>query len=549
MEINFLLEITWANKIYRFANTTISVNGDLYIGGLSDINIEQTTNYTDISIEQNAVSIELTFLDIDWVKQWLEGRSIVNSQCNISMYYNDIKEYVFFGYAKDPIFGVPDKPPGYITFSIDPKIESKKFLAISSKIDVYQFPGLDQRVSALGRFIQYPIGKYIPFAFGAIGTWQKATVRLPTTKIGLDFLTGAKCTPVYAIDAVGTGGSILVTYILCLGKTQATRIRVYDQTGGNFLNLIHTNTNEDGVIYSYTTYEQGHVIEDNAFFPAMDEDQTFWAAWGEYGEVGMDPLTKESLGPAGNLCMYVLSVLGVKYNLNAWLGVKNILNRYRFAGYINDGEIYTMDWWITNIVKFLPITIIVGSEGIEPKLNVYYYSRDQILPRYYIIQTGMFKQITALQPLDLQVTNKLTINYCYEAQNEHYLTSYTIDPTLPPNAADHPLKQRDPISDISYTRYGLSEEVIDLPFVWDYDTAQRIAKDYIRLRALGAYAIEIQAAAAYVYLQIGDIIAYTNTDIGLINYKCQIISKSWQNTAWHFVLQLENNTMVNPREI
>jgi hypothetical protein len=553
--ICFLLDVEWGGKTYRFSTFPVDVNGVWYEGGLGDISINQRASYVNISIDEDTVAVDVNFLDVNWMAEWLQGRTLEQSQCYVSMVATkdnvatSEKYYVFNGVAKDPIFAIPEKPLGYIAFSIESMKQTIRLMNISFKIDAYQFPGLDQRAAALGRFIQYPMGKYVPFVFGTLGEWQKATVRLPSGNIGLEYIDKAKCTPVYAIDATGSGATLEVTYIISVSKVAATRIRIYDQSGGNFVNTVRLARNEDGVLYSYTTYKLGSVIEDNSFIPALDEDQTFWASWSEYGDSGLDPLTKESLGYAGNLCLYLLSALGATYNQGAWLGIKNVLNRYKFAGFVNDGEILTLDWLLENIIKYLPITVVPGEKGLEPKLNMYYYNRDMIAPQFHIQESGMFKQLTSMQPLDLEIINKIIVNYCFEGQNDHFLSTFEIDPTLPNNAAAHPMRQKDPISMLSYTRYGVQETEIDLPFVWDYDTVQRIAKDYIRLRALGAYAVEIKADVQYAYVQVGDVLSYTNADIGLINYKCQVVGKSWQNNSWHFILQLENNTFVNPRTV
>jgi len=551
--IHWLLDITWGAKVYHFSTTPVrKTDGTYYAGGMSDISITQTASYASTSIDDNSIPMELTFTDIDWIKEWLQGRTLANAQAKIYLaaVQDDTvttSEHVFTGYVVDPIFAVPTKPPGYVTFSIEQRVVRKKILEDGWIIDAYRFPGLDQRAAALGRFIQYPMGKYVPLAFGTLGVWTTAV------SVGTDnallYSDRASCTPVYAVDVTGSGVTLEVKYVLCIGKTGATRVRIFDQTGGNFVNTIRRDQNADGVIYSYTTYKLGSVIEDNAFFPAIDEDQTFWASWGEYGDAMIDPLTKESLSLAGNLCMYILSIMGIDYNLSAWLGLKTTLNRYKFAGYINDGGAYTFEWWMENIVQYLPITVIQGEQGLEPKLNLYYYNRDQIYAKYHISESGIFQQLTPLQPLDIDIVNKVTLRYAYEGDNDHYLSTFVIDPTMRYTDKLNPMRQRDPISDISYQQYGLKEAELELPFVWDYDTAQRIAKDYIRLRALGGYGIEIQADSRYTYLQVGDVIAYTNSALGISGHKCMIVSKSWANNSWHFIIQLESNTLINPRSI
>jgi hypothetical protein len=126
-----------------------------------------------------------------------------------------------------------------------------------------------------------------------------------------------------------------------------------------------------------------------------------------------------------------------------------------------------------------------------------------------------------------------------------YRSQVVIDPLL---VEDEPLKYRDPIAYISYTRYGIREKVIEAPFVYDLQTAIRIARDKIRAHALGNYAIEISAAPKYGYLDLGDIVSITSERVGLTDHKCQIVSKSWSDNRWRYVLHIEDNPMVSIRK-
>jgi hypothetical protein len=77
--------------------------------------------------------------------------------------------------------------------------------------------------------------------------------------------------------------------------------------------------------------------------------------------------------------------------------------------------------------------------------------------------------------------------------------------------------------------------VVECPFIWDFDTAIRVARDIIRTRGLGMYALEIEASAQYGYIQVGEVIAFTSQNFGLEKHKCQVIQKSWSGNTWKFV--------------
>lgn len=563
-ELCFLLDVDWLGKIYRFSTVPIDITdtntGELYRynGGLGNPTIDQQTDFVGFDIDGSSIAMELTFNDVNWIAEWLHGRSLELAAAELSMIivdeYNGHTSFkysdrvpLFLGKVKDPIIGTPTRPPGHIMFSIEnsTNVKAIKMLDNSFEIDPYVFPGLDQRAATLGRVIETPIGQYVPFVFGALGEWYIRKSGSGRFQILAD-QDSARCSPAYIIDEVGTGGSLRIELIIAMGTVTAPRIRIWDQDGGNFVNYVYTDTNADGTQYSYTWYEQGHVIEDNSFIPGLDEDQTFWVSWAEFGEGIQDPLTGQSLGPAGNMSLYCLEQIGLEYDKAAWVGLVPVLNRYKFAGYINDPSILVFDWFKQNIVANLPIEVFNGPNGLTPRLNLY-FTQDTIPANHYILESGMFEVQTGLQPLEVQPVNKVTVKYGFTGRLEHYLSTVIIDPTY--NGNDNAFIQRDPVSDMSYSRFGLLETVIELPFVWEMHTAYRIARDRIRMSALGAYGIEVSAFPQFGFLEVGEIIALTSHNLGLDEHKCQIVGKSWSGGKWNFVLQLEDNTLVNPSTV
>lgn len=563
-ELCFLLDVDWLGKTYRFSTVPIDITdtntGELYRynGGLGNPTIDQQTEFVGFDIDGSSIAMELTFNDVNWIAEWLHGRSLELAAAEVSMIivdeYNGHTSFkyedrvpLFLGKVKDPIIGTPTRPAGHIMFSIEnsTNVKAIKMLDNSFEIDPYVFPGLDQRAATLGRIIETPIGQYVPFVFGALGEWYIRKSGSGRFQILKD-QDSARCSPAYIIDEAGSGGSLRIELIIAMGTVTAPRIRIWDQDGGNFVNYVYTDTNADGTQYSYTWYEQGHVIEDNSFIPGLDEDQTFWVSWAEFGEGIQDPLTGQSLGPAGNMSLYCLEQIGLEYDKEAWVGLVPVLNRYKFAGYINDPSILVFDWFKQNIVANLPIEVFNGPNGLTPRLNLY-FTQDTIPANHYILESGMFEVQTGLQPLEVQPVNKVTVKYGFTGRLEHYLSTVIIDPTY--NGNDNAFIQRDPVSDMSYSRFGLLETVIELPFVWEMHTAYRIARDRIRMSALGAYGIEVSAFPQFGFLEVGEIIALTSHNLGLDEHKCQIVGKSWSGGKWNFVLQLEDNTLVNPSTV
>jgi len=187
--------------------------------------------------------------------------------------------------------------------------------------------------------------------------------------------------------------------------------------------------------------------------------------------------------------------------------------------------------------------VTTGGNGIKASLNLYTYSQE-IIPSHYLIESGELEIISPLTPLEGDIINRIVLRFAYAGNVGTYRSQIVIDPRL---EQDEALKFRDPLAYISYTRYGLREKVIEAPFVYDLQTAIRIARDKIRAHALGNYAIEISASPKYGYLDLGDIVAITSERVGLTEHKCQIVSKSWNNNRWRYVLHIEDNPLVTIR--
>lgn len=556
MEVCFLLTVNWMGLDYRFSTVPIDVktkDGQVlrYNGGLSDPSIEQSTSLMGLNIEQDNISLELIFPGVNWIQEWLNGNTLSMADCVLAMipmkegytsFTEEMKVNLFNGKVIDPIIGTPDRPMGHIIFSITGEVKIKKMNLISSAnlIDIYKYPGIDQRSASFGEIIPSSVGKYVPFVFGQLGIYCQRS----GAYAGIEFFQKTPVSPCYTINLLDYGNPYQLTrYVIAQGDVQAGYARVYDQDGGNFVNVVQLETDQDGNFISTTYYEQFSIIEDNNFNQSLDSSAEYWVSWGEYAGGMKDSFTGQSLGPAGNLILYFLELLKVQYSRQKWVGLVNVLNRYKFAGFINDPEVQVWEWLEENILKYLPIEVFNGSEGLEPRLNLYYYT-DEIHPAHYLEDNGLFQIITGLQPLDADVVNKVTVRFCYSEEQSQFLSSVTIDPTIEKTTS---LEISDPVAVLSYQRYGLKEQTLECPFIWDMDTAYRVARDIIRLKGLGVYGLEVQAAPQFGYLDVGQVIALTSENLGLKEHKCQIISKSWDDNQWRYVLHLEANPIVNPR--
>lgn len=560
MEMCFLLDIEYQGKIYRFSTIPIDLEDPSelktvrYNGQLDDPDITRATSFLGVDIEGDSVSLQLVFPDINWVTEWLSGRSLELESAKIYCIpiYEGKTEYttqdripLITGKVADPIYGDPTKPQGWVSFSIENNlnIERIKLLEGSNEITRNRFPApVNDTV----------YGKYSPFVLGKPGR----IIRKEDSR-KIQFVDKYPTSPAYRVvfRRIASPFQEDIRFLIAHHSVKASIGRIYDPKGGSFRNPILEDIDEEGNVYSYINYQilgSGPNVLEYDEFQQLAVDPTgqpvelwndYYASWGEEDGGFYQDFLSGAMTGGGDICLYVLDRLGLEYDYGAWAGLLPILNRYEFSGFMNDYEVTAWEWLKENIISNLPIEVINGAKGITPKLNLYFYNQVPEI-QYHITTNGQFEPITGIQPLDQPITNHLTIKFCYSIAYDSYQSSIIIDPRLTEEQA---LEVNDPVARLSYNRFGLREEVLELPFVWDLKTAFRIARDKIRIRGLGAKAIEISAAARYSYLEIGDVISLTS-DIGLNDHKCQVISKSWDNNRWRFVLHIEENPIITPRK-
>lgn len=561
MEMCFLLDIQYQGMTYRFSTIPIDLEDQAeqsiirYNGQLEDPDINRATSFLGVEVESDSIALELVFSGLDWVKEWLAGRTLEIEPAVIyavpisegkTKYTIQDRIPLFTGKVSDPIYGDITKPKGWISFSIENSlnIERIKLLEGSNEITRNRFPS---------PVTDEIYGKYSPFILGKPGSIIQAAANRE-----IEFVEKYPTSPAYRVQFTRIPSPFQedIRFLIAHHAVKATIGRIYDPKGGSFRNPILQDIDAEGNVYSYINYQilgsGPNVIEyDNFQQNAVDASGNpvelwteYYASWGEEDGGFYQDFLSGAMTGGGDICLYVLDRLGLDYDYGAWAGLLPILNRYEFSGFMDDYEVAAWEWLKENIISNLPIEVINGAKGITPKLNLYFYSQTPEV-QYHISTSGQFEPITGIQPLDQPIMNHLTIKFCYSIAYDSYQSSIIVDPRITQEEA---LIVNDPVARLSYQRFGLREEVLELPFVWDLKTAFRIARDKIRIRGLGAKAIEISASPRYSYLDIGDVISFTSEEIGLSNHKCQVISKSWSDNRWRFVLHIEENPIITPRK-
>ena len=177
-DICFLLDIEYFGAIYRFSTVPIEITDTTentvipYRGSLSDPPVNLQSDLLGVDLEANTISLELIFEEVDWVSEFLKGRTINDSICTLSMiiirdgktsFTQQDRIGIFKGNALEAIFGAPDAPKGTVAFTIENSVNVQDAHLIGEEHiiieDNYTIPILDKSK-----------GKVVPFVFGELGT-------------------------------------------------------------------------------------------------------------------------------------------------------------------------------------------------------------------------------------------------------------------------------------------------------------------------------------------------------------------------------------------
>ena len=249
VDILWTLEVSYLGEEYRFATITLDlVDGDgksyPYSGGLEDVVVSTSLQRVgDISAEADSVSIAITFPNKNIAKLQMDGKFIEGSHAKIGYVLMkngeietqyDNRPTIFQGIITGPVYGHPNRPQGYVEFSIENKamISSQGLLAtilgenmyiedVSCSNALYVSPDWPQD-RGLTEVQDIHRGKVIPWVFGELQAVQHSSGDTSSIPI----------TPAYAIAYDPSAGHKPVYYLACGHVTNAACESLL-QYGGN----------------------------------------------------------------------------------------------------------------------------------------------------------------------------------------------------------------------------------------------------------------------------------------------------------------------------
>ena len=529
----FCVEFLWGGRVHRYAthDITLQSNGGPihYLPSIMEFDFVESADLTSIDLEANIVSMGLIMDDVDLLERWSQGDTMegLDAEFFYLLMRDDVAQQSFEdrvvlyrGQIQEPQIGDPNQFYQFVSISIEAQpYDSNRLLMDSNKYIDTRF---DTRDTNTGDGKPWPI--VLGSAGGAIRTTEGTTKNIFSL-------------PAYNVKVYDShNGRMMVAG----HPTTATTLVIQDDNFQQATKTIETDDDGRGNIFSFVSL----VPSDNVAIPnysGSGESRQWWVYFTNGGGL-INPFGDGDLKGAGDICRWALQRSGQLIDDGAWANLSPILNQYNFEGYINDPKITAFDWLNGNILPFLPITVRMGPKGLRPIL-IEMWALTHVTARQSIIIDND-SNVIQISPINTirttsELVNELTLRWGKRGFDQSYTSMVRV--------TNIQSEEYDVVSDysiLSVNRYGTKPAAIDSDYIYDRDTAIKVAMDMVRSKCLPIQSIEVDVDMELGWLMVGDVLDVTVPKLYLTNHKMVIVSKRWRETHWRWELAFE----MNPRQ-
>lgn len=529
----FCVEFLWGGRVHRYSTDDITLQsngGPLhYLPSIMEFDFVESAELTAVNVEANIVSMGLIMDDVNLLERWSNGDTMEGLEAEffyilmrdrVSLQTYDERVVLYRGQIQEPQIGDPNQFYQFVSISIEAQpFDSNRLLMDSNKYIDTRFHDRDLSTGD---------GKPWPIVFGSAGGAVRTTAGTTKNIFALpaynvhhydshdDCRMMVAGHPITAVNAVIQDDNF---------QTATKPINIDDDGRGNLYSYIELKTSDNVAMPNYSG----------------SGDSREWWVYMTGGGGLVNPFGVGDLQGAGDLCRWVLQRSGQLIDDGSWANLAPILNQYNFEGYINDPKITAWDWLNGNILPFLPITVRMGPNGLRPIL-IQMWALTHVTARQSIIVDND-SNVTQISPINTirstaDLVNQLTLRWGKRGFDQEYTSMVRITNI---EVEDYDVATN--YSIMSVNRYGVKPMAMDSDYIYDRDTAQKVAMDLVRSKCLPIHTIEVDADMELGWLEVGDVLDVTAPKIYLTNHRMIIISKRWLGTRWRWELAFEMNPL------
>lgn len=529
----FFVEFLWGGRVHRYAthDITLQSNGGPihYLPSIMEFDFVESADLTSIDLEANIVSMGLIMDDVDLLERWSQGDTMEGLDAeffyllmrdNVAQQDFEDRVVLYRGQIQEPQIGDPNQFYQFVSISIEAQpYDSNRLLMDSNKYIDTRFDDRDTNTSD---------GKPYPIILGSAGGAIRTTEG--TTK------------NIFALPNYNTQryDSHYGEMMIAGHEVEATEIVIQDENFMETTKTIGVRDDGRGNVFSYVRL----IPSDNVAIPnytGSGESRQWWYYFTNGGGL-INPFGDGDLKGAGDICRWALQRSGQLIDDGAWANLSPILNQYNFEGYINDPKVTAFDWLNGNILPFLPITVRMGPNGLRPILIEMWALTHVTSMAAITVDNG--SNVVQVSPINTirttsELVNELTLRWGKRGFDQSYTSMVRV--------TNIKSEEYDVVSDysiLSVNRYGTKPAAMDSDYIYDRDTAIKVAMDLVRSKCLPIQSIEVDVDMELGWLMVGDVLDVTVPKLYLTNHKMIIVSKRWRETHWRWELAFE----MNPRQ-
>ena len=510
----WILQLDLGGKIYRFATETISIDHDsgsyLYDGTLSDVDVTSEMEFLSEDFDLPSAGVTVTFKD-DLAKLIAQIVDFGSATAELSLFRkgsdddSDDRQVLIAGRIDAPSYGAIGEP---VSFNIEADWlrNSKMIPGPEGFIDQsVNWPDADDNSQ----------GMIYPTIIGAPGSQN---------------FSGA---PVYIIDGFSDGHSGGTVHGLIAGHpvTAGTIkvLRVLGTTGAASSltgETVSSAMDSNGQFYSYVTLT-GQYTQGDSFF----------AHFNEGGGGLINPFRTEStssgrpghLTGGGDLIRYFLHQSGVKVDDGKTEAAAALLNAFEFSGYIAE-RVDVMSFLKDEIIPLLPCSLRASSEGLYPV--VWRFDATESDAKTSLIANQDIFRDGLVEYQSTEVFNEISLQYRHNARFNTLQKQVTITGDLSKGTSGFLWRNQYTVS--SHARYGKKSLELETEFIASRATAGRVINWMSRAYCAKHRKIKYQAPFKFGYLQVGDVVSLTDSDLSFVNQIVLIQAVEWAEDGLNF---------------
>jgi len=441
--------------------------------------------------EQPSLSVALSFVWPDDVAALIEeGHALDGAEAELAQHaYGDDwsqRRVVVRGQLVDPEYDAAGEP---VTCSLEEQISDDQTTLPFDLVTITEgtFPTGTGLISTLD---DEAIGKVIPLVYGTPGGGM---------------VPGS---PAYFLGA-GSGGVSLIYVIAAHTIAAATvTLQAEDYTTSTAQAVQHW-TLADGRIVAYVEVTSG--------FSVSRDVRVIW----NDGAALADETGTGIVG-AGDLMAYVLRRSTLRVDWGRLAGQSEALNAYTLGGYI-DEPVPLGEWLRSVVLDVIPAGIVIGPGGVYPLVWRWEAkATDAILDLDADGDPSVERASRVSYTGSDEIANTIRLRYRLDARREDYAADEvaTARPELPWTPTSSDLVR-------SYARYGTRVLERESAVVHDEVTAAKVVQWLTARYALPSRSVSYLLSPRHSFLQRGDVVTLTDSEIAASSQVCIVESIRW----------------------